>query len=167
MEQKKNKYTAQDFYNLFAGKVPANILPFIVAQVAHETADFNSRLLYDHNNATGITFANKPKMQKNAVKGRPLPEAPQYNYARFDTLNDWAVDYLRLINKGKNKPLAALTVDDYIVRLKANNFFTDTIERYTAGVKKYLKKYSKLKPVVTGGAISLMLIIFAVVLINK
>jgi hypothetical protein len=167
MEAKKNKYKAQDFYNLFAGLVPANILPYIVAQVAHETADFNSRLLYDHNNATGITFANKPKLQKNAIKGRPLPEAPQYNYAKFASLNDWAVDYLRLINRGKNKPLEALTIEDYVARLKANKFFTDTVERYTAGVKRYLKKYGKIKPVVTGGAITLLLIIFAVVVINK
>lgn len=154
----KKLYTAIDFYKMFQGLVPDNILPFIVAQVAHETADFKSKLLYDHNNATGITFANNKQRQKNATKGRPLPEDPRYNYAKFDSIKDWAVDYIRLINRGQNKPLNALTVDEYIERLKANNFFTATVESYKAGVKRYLKKYENIKPTKEGAGLLLLLI---------
>lgn len=164
---KTNKYTAQDFYNMFAGLVPANILPYIVAQVAHETADFNSKLLYDHNNATGIIFANKPAVQKNATKGRVLPEDIRYNYAKFDSIKDWAVDYVRIINRGKNKPLTATTVEEYVNRLKAKGFFTATLESYLAGVKRYMKKYSKLAPAATGGAVALILVLVAVTLLVK
>jgi hypothetical protein len=169
METKSSSkiYTAQDFYNMFAGLVPANVLPYIVAMVAHETGDFKSKLLYDHNNATGITFANKPALQKNATKGRPLPEAPAYNYAKFATLKDWAVDYIRLLNKGKNKPLAATTVEDFINRLKANSYFSATVESYLTGVKKFMKKYSKLTPATTGGAVALILVLVAVALLVK
>jgi hypothetical protein len=161
------KYTAQDFYTLFAGLVPANILPYIVAQVAHETADFKSKLLYDHNNASGIVFANKPALQKNATKGRVLPEDSRYNYAKFATLKDWAVDYIRIINRGKNKPLAAPTVEEYVNRLKANGFFTATLESYLTGVKKFMKKYSKLTPATTGGGVAIILVLVAVALLVK
>jgi hypothetical protein len=142
-----NKYTAQDFANLFASiGIPKEKISWLVAQVAHETGDFKSKLLYDHNNATGITFANNKKLQKNATKGRPLPEAPKYNYAKFDTLKDWATDYVRLINRGKIKPIEAPTVEEYLIRLKRNGFFEATLESYTAGVKRFLKKYQKITP---------------------
>lgn len=168
METKtQNKlYTAADFYKLFTGLVPANVLPWVVAQVAHETADFKSALLYDHNNASGITFANKPALQKNAVKGRPLPEDPRYNYAKFATLKDWAVDYIRIINRGANKPLSANTVDEFINRLKANGYFTAPLETYRAAIKKFLKKYGGISPAI-GGSAAIILLLLAVALVVR
>jgi uncharacterized FlgJ-related protein len=161
--KKTNNYTAQDFANMFASiGIPENKIAWLVAQVAHETGNFKSKLLYDHNNATGITFANNSKLQKNATKGRPLPEDGRYNYAKFDTLKDWSVDYVRLINRGKNKAIEATTVEEYLRRLKANNFFTATIESYTAGVKNFLKKYGTIKPTTTTTALPVLAILLAV-----
>jgi hypothetical protein len=167
METSKKLYTATDFYNMFSSLVPDHILPYIVAQVAHETGDFKSKLLYDHNNATGITFANNSKLQKNAKKGRPLPEDSRYNYAIFDSINDWAIDYIRLIKRGKNKPMEAKDIDEYINRLKANNFFTANIDLYKTAVKKFIKKYGNIKPTKTGGLITIILIVVLFAALNK
>lgn len=144
-----SKYTAKDFANLFAGiGVPANKIAWLVAQVAHETGDFKSRLLYDHNNGSGIVFTGK-KTQKNATKGRPLPENPQYNYAIFATIKDWAIDYLRILNL-KTKPIAANTPDEFVNRLKANGYFTANIDAYKKSFMKYLKKYGNIAPPIAG-----------------
>jgi hypothetical protein len=150
-----NKYTAQDFANIFSGLgVPANKVAWLVAQVAHETADFKSKLLYDHNNASGIVFTGR-KTQKNATKGRPLPEAPQYNYAMFATIKDWAIDYLRVLNL-RNKPIAANTPDEFINRLKANGYFTANIDAYKKSFLKYLAKYGKVAAPIAGTLVLLI-----------
>lgn len=161
------KYSAQDFINVFnkAG-VNANILPFVVAQVAHETGNFKSKLLADHNNGSGITFINKPNVQKNAVKGRPLPENPKYFYAKFDTLQDWANDHVRVL-KLKSKPIEATNVDDFVNRLKANGYFTAPIELYKKAVTKFYNQYKNLAPSPAAGGGIIAVILIAAFLIYK
>jgi hypothetical protein len=68
-----------------------------LSQTAVETNGFKDEKITSHNNPSGITFINKPTKQKNATKGRILPESPKYNYAKFNTIDDWAVDYNRLV----------------------------------------------------------------------
>lgn len=150
-----NEPTAADFVNLFTSlNAPASVIPYMVAQIAHETADFKSKLLKDHNNASGIVWTGT-KAQKNATKGRPLPEAPAYNYAKFATLKDWAIDYLRVLNL-RSKPIQATSPDDFLIRLKKNGYFTAPIEQYKKGFVKYLKKYGKISA--PGAGIVLLLI---------
>jgi hypothetical protein len=140
------QYKAQDFVNVFSkAGVNANILPFLVAQVAHETGNFKSKLLADHNNGSGITWINNPKIQKNASKGRPLPEDARYFYAKFDTLQDWAIDHVRVLKRG-TKPIEATNVDDFVDRLKANKYFTAPIEVYKKAVNKFYNQFKNILP---------------------
>jgi hypothetical protein len=164
-------YTAQDFVNVFtkAGVNPS-ILPFLVAQVAHETGNFKSKLLRDHNNGSGITWINNSKVQKNAKKGRPLPEDPRYFYAKFDTLQDWAIDHVRVLNR-KSKPIQATNVDDFVSRLKANGYFTAPIEIYKKAVAKFYNQYKNILPspgaAAAGGTTAIIIALIAFFLISK
>jgi hypothetical protein len=149
--------TAAMFARIFTElSAPAKVIPYLVAQVAYETGDFKSKLLKDHNNASGIVFTGRAS-QKNAVKGRPLPEDGRYFYAKFATLNDWAKDYMRVLSL-KAKPIQAISSDDFITRLKSNGYFTAPIELYKKGFEKYLKKYGKITPPAAGAGVILLLI---------
>ena len=159
METKKitaNETTAAMFARMFTElSAPSKVIPYLVAQVAYETGDFKSKLLKDHNNASGIVYTGRAS-QKNATKGRPLPEDGRYFYAKFTTLNDWAKDYMRVLNL-KAKPILATTPDDFITRLKSNGYFTAPVEQYKRGFDKYLKKYSKITPPAGAGVILLLI----------
>jgi hypothetical protein len=142
-KQTTTETTAAEFARIFTGLgAPAAAVPYMVAQTAYETGDFKSKLLKDHNNASGIVWTGKAT-QKNAIKGRPLPEDPRYFYAKFDTLQDWARDYIRVLNL-KTKPIQATTPEDFVKRLKANGYFSAPLEQYKKGFDKYLTKYGKI-----------------------
>lgn len=155
--KKESKSIPQTFADMFAALgVKSSVIPFMVAQTAFETGNFKSKLFKDHNNATGIVFTGKTN-QKNATKGRPLPEDGRYFYAKFNTLEDWAKDYVRILSM-KSKPIEATNVDDFVVRLKANKYFSAPIEEYSKGVKTYLRKYANVKISAGTGGILLLLI---------
>lgn len=152
-----NNEAAALFAKTFAElNAPAKVIPYLVAQIAYETGDFKSKLLKDHNNASGIVYTGRAS-QKNAVKGRPLPEDKRYFYAKFTTLADWAKDYLRVLNL-KAKPLLASTPDEFVTRLKSNGYFTAPLEQYKKGFEKYLKKYGSTTAPAAGAGVILLLI---------
>jgi hypothetical protein len=159
METKKittSETTAAMFAHMFTElSAPAKVIPYLVAQVAYETGDFKSKLLKDHNNASGIVYTGRAS-QKNAVKGRPLPEDGRYFYAKFTTLADWAKDYLRVLNL-KAKPIQATSPDDFITRLKSNGYFTAPVDQYKKGFDRYLKKYGNITPPAGAGVILLLI----------
>lgn len=118
-------------------------LSFATSQVLFETGEFSkkSKVADLNNNLSGIMFINKPGIQKNAVKGSAFPSKEgKYYYAKFKTLQDWANDYVRVLNL-KNKPLQAVTVKDYVTRLAKNKYFVpntgSAFTNYYNGVKKY------------------------------
>ena len=150
--ESQNRSNALKFANLFYSiGVPVEKIPFLLAQVAHETGNFKSKQLLKNNNASGIVFANKPNLQKNATNsGDVLPETSDshpYYYAKFATLKDWAVDYLRILNRGKNKPLEQSTIEGFVAALKANGYFTASEELYLKAVKKFHEIYKDIKVV--------------------
>lgn len=149
-----NKYNIENAKKILialaqAGANPT-ILPLLMSQVAHETGDFDSTQFKINNNASGITYTTSGR-QKNATKGNPLPinEQPlvngkrviKYYYAKFPTLKDWAVDYMRIV--GTNV-LKATDVVDYAKRLKAQNYYKATVQTYTNGLKFHLNELTKL-----------------------
>lgn len=127
-----------------AGASPA-VVPFLMAQVAHETGTFASRVFTDNNNASGIMFINNPTRQKNATRGRAFPrnewpsaDRPLY-YANFATLKDWAVDYLRIIGKA---PQTATNLTQYATLLKNRGYYTAPLATYAKALEAH---YSRLR----------------------
>lgn len=117
--------SAKIIYNaLVAARVPGNGAEFGTYASMHETGGFQSPLLLKHNNASGIMFAGQP----GAVKG-------DNGYAWFKTVADWANAYKHELTKGSN-PAAARTIEDFVNRLKANGYFTDSVSNYLNGVQR-------------------------------
>jgi hypothetical protein len=118
------------------------LMPILMSQVAHETAGFNSKVLQSDNNASGIMFINDPK-QKNAVRGKAFPkkESKTAHYARFNTLKDWAVDFLRIIGK---TPKTATSLTDYAQKLKARRYYTADTSLYAKALISWDKQLKKL-----------------------
>jgi hypothetical protein len=121
---------------------------FLLCQVGHETGDFASNVFLTHTNASGITWANKP-YQLNATKGEPLKENSKYNYARFKTLKDWAVDFRRITRKSTTK---AGSLAEYAALLKQQKYYTDPVSVYANGLQNAFKKLSVIYTKLTGNA---------------
>lgn len=137
-----NKYSAQFFTNLFTSMgVNKKVIPFMVAQIAHETNNFTSIQLLKNNNGAGITYINNP-YQINAHRASELPEDKNYHYAKFDTIQDFANDYLRILKYGIDKPINSNSLEEFAKRLKNNGFYSDTLDNYTKGLKFFYKKYA-------------------------
>ena len=131
---------------LLGAGAPITSLPFLMAQVAHETGDFDSNVYRNNTNMSGITYINKPAKQKNASRGTALPKSewsapdkPIY-YAKFNTLEDWARDYLRLVGSPVQK---AKSIEEYAKLLKDRGYYTATLKSYTNAVKGHLAELMK------------------------
>lgn len=132
---------------LQAAGAPATAIPFLLAQVAHETGNFDSRVFRQNNNASGIMFINKPARQKNASRGLAFPRKewpsasqPLY-YANFATLTDWARDFLRIVGA---VVLKSQTPEEYAAKLKARKYYAAPLAVYSAALKAHLSRLQKL-----------------------
>lgn len=116
-----------------------------LSQILLETGQFStkSNVFKLNNNYSGIKFINKP--HQIAVKGSPVPpserikndpNSPLNFYAKFNTIGDWAKDYVRILNLRKNKPLQAANIDEFHKRLTENKYY-DTSK--PSNVNLYLK----------------------------
>ena len=106
-------------------------LRLVLLQMAHESGGFTSHVQATNNNFTGIKFAN----QEGATKGVLSPEGDYY--ANFSTPYYWAKSYYHELTK-KSNPLGATSIKDFAARLKANGYFTASLESYTAALKSWI-----------------------------
>lgn len=109
-----------------------NELVLALAQIAHESAGFTDKKIKSHLNPSGIVYAGSAK-QKGATRGNPLPENRKYNYAKFDTINDWAKDYIRIVGKTLK---SASSATDFAKKL-GNKGYYEVSSRYPNAVQNY------------------------------
>jgi len=130
-------------------------LDFVLSQILHETGVFTSRskVARENNNYTGIKWLNKS--YQLATKGTRVPdsefdfrnpERPTNFYAKFDSIDGWAKDFLRIVSlkrSGNNlgRPIEAITLPDYVSRLKANGFFGGEERVYQRATKKFFDMF--------------------------
>jgi hypothetical protein len=117
---------------------------FALSQILLETGQFgkSSNVVKLNNNYSGIKFINKP--YQVAVKGSPVPpgervtpeSSPINFYAKFSDVGAWAKDYVRILNLKKNKPLQAVSIDDFHKRLTANKYYDTSNKK---NIDNYLK----------------------------
>ena len=135
------KQAAQSLLNAGA---PANKLNWLIAQLSFETSNFSSVEALQDNNLSGITYQNGAI--QNATQGNPMPasESATGHYAHYNNLDDWATDYLRILNTvGPARPLDATNVTDFVGALKQNGYFTGDLLSYTKGVATNAAWYAK------------------------
>lgn len=107
---------------------------FIYGQMMHETGG-----KFDHlagkNNYSGMTYVG----QSGAHRGKHQPDGPGY-YADFDTLDDYANAYGATLKADHVQ--GSKTVEDYVKRLKAGNYFSGDLGTYINAVKKFASQYA-------------------------
>jgi hypothetical protein len=127
--------------SLIRSGCPVTSLPFVIAQLAFETGHFKSSEALVDNNLSGIKFMG----QNGATRGQYLnPNAQEAGgfYAHYNTIDDWAKDYLRILNKvGNARPLEATNAADFVHALKQNKYFEGNENQYTKGVDSLSKSY--------------------------
>jgi flagellum-specific peptidoglycan hydrolase FlgJ len=148
VQKNRAKAAAQALLN---NGLPKDKLPWVIAQLAFETAHFDSSEAVIDNNLSGIKYYG----QKGATKGHQAPasEGSYYAgdgstavdyYAHYNNYDEWAKDYLRILRTiGTARPLEADTVEDFVYRLKQNKYFSGSLADYTKGVKQTAVYYAK------------------------
>jgi hypothetical protein len=110
-----------------AGLSYSNLL-LALSQIAHESGGFNNKKIQTHNNPSGITYNG----QKNATRGNVLPEtihkSKKYYYAKFNTLNDWAKYYIKLVG---NSLKQSTTPKQFAENLKSQGYYQDPVGVYS------------------------------------
>jgi len=123
--------------------LPTDKLKFVLPQLAFETGHFKSSVYQLDNNLSGITYAGQPL----ATKGQKMPKNESLTgyYAHFKSIDDWAKDYLRIMqNVGKYRPLEASNISEFAHRLKLNGYYTADEKQYTNGLISIQKIYTPL-----------------------
>lgn len=120
---------------------------FLLSQILTETGVFSSmsNVFTLNNNASGILYTgSKKQKENNATKGSKRLIIEGGYYAKFRNLDDWAKEYFRILNKG-SMPIMATNIKNFGFRLKENNYFTDSLEKYQKNLNffyNFLKKYN-------------------------
>lgn len=119
--------------------ISRTVAPWAAMQIMYESAaagkgPFTSNLYKTHRNPGGIKYY---KGQPGATQGNKSPEGNFY--AKFDSPQSALKEYGRILNKKPGVPAKATSFDDYVDRLKLNNYFTDDKGRYKKNMQAMLK----------------------------
>ena len=108
----------------------------MLSQALHETGLFtaspNYNLMDNNNNFAGIT------------KNSRYPNSPNA-YADYPDLNTFVNDWVYVLGLN-NQPINATGPDDFVTRLQANGYFTDSYATYDNAVNSY---YNLLNQTIT------------------
>ena len=133
--------TVLAIYNALAkAGLPLQTIKFCISQIMLETANLNpkiSQVSLKNTNYSGITWSGSDAQRATgATKGSPRPKDEGYNYAKYANVDQWAKDYIRILNR-KTKPISATNLPEFASRLAANGYYdTDPIKRPNA-IKNY------------------------------
>ncbi len=118
--------------------LPNSFIKLALSQVLFETGNFNptqSNLASQYNNFSGIVFLNEPSVQLNAYKG-PAQPGTSYYFAGFITVNDWAIDYKRILGD-YGIDFSETDVNTVAQELSDNGYYTSSESSYAAGMQHY------------------------------
>lgn len=134
--------------SLINAGIPEEKRRFLISQILFETGKFTSKsnVAKLNNNFTGIKWLNKPYQKAKQGSAVPLSErispanSPINFYAKFDSFNDWANDYKRILSTFGAKPINAINLKDFARRLKLNKYYGSSENEYYKGLKFYFDK---------------------------
>lgn len=112
-------------------RVPDFIIPYCIGQIITETGWFSNKSYNLDRNPGGVTWSknyiNNPN-RPGTSKGTLRPAAEGGNYVHFDSWDNAARDYVRVLklNKGLGAPLDAKDITDYVARLIKNGYMSDS-----------------------------------------
>lgn len=94
--------------------MPEKMLPYMLAQIAHETDGGRSALANTYHNWSGIKANNHGHSSGSTANG----------FAMYKTDKNWASDYKRVLSMPPGRPIAAAGAEDFYQRLNKNGYFT-------------------------------------------
>lgn len=118
---------ADQVHGLMSSRLPEPGATFSMYQSYFETSAWSDAKWKEHNEGSGIKFAN----QHGATKGAN-------GYAYFEGSMGrahWADAFAHELKKGAN-PAGAATLEDYVARLKKNRYFESSEALYLSGLKR-------------------------------
>jgi flagellum-specific peptidoglycan hydrolase FlgJ len=141
----------QIIYDTLIGqKIPPILAKIVTAQAQFESGNFKSNVFLKDNNAFGYKYVG----QKIATKGIPSPASEGDNYARYNNVQDSAIEIAnwlkRRVREKKLPALEAITTPaQYSKLIKAAGYYGASENTYTKGITKIFNSL-KIGPVVTG-----------------
>jgi flagellum-specific peptidoglycan hydrolase FlgJ len=119
--------------------LPPVLSSLLVAQSAHETGNFTSNLFKNFNNAFGYSYVPGGVYQKGAGtiadNGQPIAV-----YESIEDSTKEVIDWIyRRVKEGKFPAdlFTITTPEQYAQLLKASGFYADSLQNYTAGLKRF------------------------------
>jgi flagellum-specific peptidoglycan hydrolase FlgJ len=128
--------------------VPEQALPLVMAQIALESAHFNSLLSRTSNNFGGIKYFSQAGATPSSVKAPASEETKDGKpyarpYANFDSIDSFVKEYLRILNKvGNARPLQATTPAQYAHALKLNKYYQAPEADYARNIDSLSRLYT-------------------------
>lgn len=141
--------------------LPPALSWLLVAQAKHETGNFTSNFYKRYNNAFGYSYFPGSNYQIGAgtVADNGL------KIAAYSTVSDSVrelIDWIyRRVNEGKFPALANIvTPESYAVALKNAGYYGDTLQNYTAGLKRFFLQH---KPEISDGIALVAIVLFLLI----
>lgn len=128
--------------------VPEKALPLVMAQIALESAHFNSTLAKTSNNFGGIKYFGQAGATASSVKAPASEETKNGKpyarpYAHFDSTDSFVKEFLHILNKvGNARPLQATTPAEYAHALKLNRYYQAPESDYARNIASLSKFYT-------------------------
>lgn len=104
---------------------------YLVAQAAHETSNFTSKIFRENNNLFGMKF---PKVRKTTAIGE------RYGHAIYNSLKE-SVEDIALYHKALALPTVFKDTNSFVEALKAKKYFEADVEDYKKAVNHFYTMY--------------------------
>jgi len=108
----------------------SKMIPLIIAQAKHETANFTSNIFRTQNNAFSIKHAFKRKDQPGFDEGKA--------HRSYKNVKDSARDLLDLFEWNNFNPNLTNAMS-YAMALKADHYYEATADSYAKGINSWLE----------------------------
>lgn len=119
--------------------LPPVLSSLLVAQAAHETGNFTSNFLKKYNNAFGYSYFPESVYQSGA--GTVADNGQRIaTYANIEESTKEIIDWIyRRVREGKfpSDLFTITTPDQYAQLLKSANYYGDTLQNYSAGLRRF------------------------------
>jgi hypothetical protein len=113
-------------HSVFTGTKYQKLIPYLIAQFKHETGDGTSRIYQESANLFGMKV---PTRRKTKALGE------KYGHAVYKNPTQSAIDMLYYLTF-VNFPTVISGTPQYVLNLKARNYFEDSYENYLKGMTR-------------------------------
>lgn len=113
----------------------SELLPYIIAQARHESANFSSAVYRANNNPFGMKVpSRRPFLGTQGTKA-----GDGGFYARYENDTEAFRDLLKWM-RFTRMPTTVNNAREFAEALKARKYYTDTVDNYTKAIERWMKR---------------------------